>query len=160
VDGSTPAQRLTVLTSPQSKMELLANQFLYFKQFKTADAHVPGQQSVSAAIIAVIKMHLMVVNANGSLAVKTVAVNNPQKLKTALSVPQLALFIRLITAMKIIDEDNTTGFLKLVASAVATNKTGNVSSESLRNNFYSPNIAAKEVMKDYLFGMLNLLKSF
>lgn len=77
-----------------------------------------------------------------------------------LSVPQLALFIRLFIDTGIIKNDNNTALLKYFAAFVSTSKASVISAESLRVNFYSVPAAAKEIVKDRLIQMVNQLRNY
>jgi hypothetical protein len=82
----------------------------------------------------------------------------PFTLQTCLTVSQAALLVRLHTETGIIRSDNHTVLLKHLAAVLSTPHTGNVSAESLRIKFYTPDKAAKDIMKDYLFMMINKLR--
>lgn len=84
-----------------------------------------------------------------------------QQLVTNLSVPQLALFLRLIVDAGIIaGNNNITSLTAKVAAIVHTKKTAEVSPESLRIKYYAPEKAAISILKDYLLRMLGLLKNY
>jgi len=87
-------------------------------------------------------------------------VNFLGKLGTTLSVPQLALFIRLLVDTKIIDQHSQALLLKNIASVIHTARVSDISPESLRINYYTPNNAAKNIIKEYLINMVNRLKNY
>ncbi len=76
-----------------------------------------------------------------------------------LSVPQMALFIKLFIEAGLIKSENHTAFLRHLAGALTTPNTNIISADSLRANFYSPGDAAKKIVKDQLFLMINQLKT-
>lgn len=151
-------KQLLQMQSAAEKIDYLALEYIRFKHCMAANPCVPARPSLASTMLPVIKMHIAVVNEVKPAAAAMPALTT--KTKTALSVPQLALFIRLIVDMKIIHADNHTSLLKTIAAVVSTPKVNDISAESLRNNFYTPNRAAREIMKDYLVGMLNLLKTY
>lgn len=50
--------------------------------------------------------------------------------------------------------------LKKITGLVKTEKAISISEESLRNKFYTPQLGAVNVMKDYLLKMLNRLREY
>ena len=84
----------------------------------------------------------------------------PEKLGTSLSVPQLALFVRLLVDTNIINQQNQSSLLTHIAAIMHTAKAPQISPESLRINYYTPNTAAKNIVKEYLINMINRLKNY
>lgn len=81
-----------------------------------------------------------------------------EKILTHLSVTQLAVFVRLLTEVNILQTNNQSELLKKIASTIRTSKTDVVSAESLRVKFYSPERPAILIVREYLFQMINKLK--
>ena len=79
---------------------------------------------------------------------------------TSLSVSQLAVMAKLLVDCNIIQNSNHTGLMKLIAGAFKTNKAGQISAESLRVKFYTPEPAAINIVREYLHQMLNHLKKY
>jgi hypothetical protein len=77
---------------------------------------------------------------------------------TGLSVAQLAVFIKLLFDQGIIQHSNQKELLRLAATIFKTSRATAISQESLRNKYYSPDPAAISIVKDYLFGMIKILK--
>lgn len=75
-----------------------------------------------------------------------------------LSVSQLAIWCRLLSACDILKHDNQTKLLKLVASTLQTSRAASISADSLRAKYYSPNRASLAIVKEYLFHMMNLIR--
>ena len=82
------------------------------------------------------------------------------KLATTLSVAQLAVFLRLLLDEGIISTDNQSDVFRLVSMYVQTTRTPSISADSLRNKFYSPDNAAKSIVKDQLLNLFNRLKQY
>jgi hypothetical protein len=82
----------------------------------------------------------------------------PFTLQTCLTVQQVALLVRLHTETGVIRSENHTALLKQLAAVLSTPQTANVSAESLRVKFYTPDKAARDILKDYLFMMINKLR--
>jgi len=85
---------------------------------------------------------------------------NEERLLTSFSVPQLALFTRLLIDTEILQTKNHTATLRKIAASMRTSKTDSISAESLRIKFYNPESASKNIMKDCLLKMINQLRSY
>jgi hypothetical protein len=83
---------------------------------------------------------------------------NTHRVMTNLSVPQLGVFLRLLTETGIIDETNISGITGRAAQLFQTRKAAKISAESLRIKYYAPDKAAIIIMKEYLNNMLQLLR--
>ena len=85
----------------------------------------------------------------------------PQKeitpIETSLSVPQLALFIRLVIEEGIIKNQSYRNLSQITAQHFKTKNALNISSESLRLKAYAPDNSTKQIVKDILLNMLNKL---
>jgi hypothetical protein len=91
-------------------------------------------------------------------AAAAVAGGMEARIKTDLSVKQLAYMARLLSEEGIIGYPNHTQLLKLIASVFETKKTENISPESMRQSWYNPDSASKNILKEYLIHMLNRIK--
>lgn len=79
----------------------------------------------------------------------------------ALSVPQLAVLLRLLVDAGIITGvTNITHFTGIVAKNISTHKPVPVSAESLRSKYYSPDIPSLNIMKQHLLKMMRLISSY
>ena len=74
-----------------------------------------------------------------------------------LSVGQLALLMRLITEQEWISPDNQTEFFQLIASSFEMGNKGQISPQSLRNKYYTPDKASIKAVKDMLYELLKAL---
>lgn len=83
-----------------------------------------------------------------------------EPLLTSLSVAQLALFVRLLVDVGIIETKNQLSLLKKIAAVMRTRKTVSISDESLRSKFYAPQTTAAIIIKEYLLNMMNKLRSY
>ena len=83
-----------------------------------------------------------------------------QLMLTSFSVSQLAVMARLLVDCNIIQHSNQTNLMKRIAGAFKTNKAGQISAESLRVKYYTPEPAAINIIKEYLLQMLNQLKKY
>ena len=101
-------------------------------------------------------MHLGITTAPSASTVNT----KEEKILTALSVPQLALFIRLLIDVGILQARSRSAILRKIASSLSTAKTGSISEESLRIKFYTPQSVAINIIKEYLYKMINLLRDY
>jgi hypothetical protein len=79
---------------------------------------------------------------------------------TSLSVAQLALFVRLLIDVGIIQTKNQSSLLKKIAAVMQTPKTISISEESLRSKFYTPQGPTAIIIKEYLLNMMNKLRSY
>ncbi|QEC67915.1 hypothetical protein FRZ67_11615 [Panacibacter ginsenosidivorans] len=79
-------------------------------------------------------------------------------LQTNLSVPQLALFMRLLVESGVIAErNNITQLTSKAAAILQTKKSNCISAESLRIKYYAPEKAAINILKEYVSQMMQLL---
>jgi len=89
---------------------------------------------------------------------KTVNKANPVKLTPCkLSVGQLALLMRLITEQEWISPENQTEFFQLVACSFEMGNKGQISPQSLRNKYYTPDKASIQAVKNMLYELLKAL---
>lgn len=83
----------------------------------------------------------------------------PQKevalIETSLSVPQLALFIKLLIDTGIIKNQSYRNLTQMTAQYFKTKNAVNISSESLRLKAYAPDNSTKRMVKDTLLMLLN-----
>jgi hypothetical protein len=134
-------------------------------QYKLKDAwnegaFNPAAPSVMKSLMIMIKTAIKKITLEHEPVQSAPQMNFPGKLGTALSVPQLALFIRLLVDTKVIDQHSQSLLLKNIASVIHTARVSDISPESLRINYYTPNTAAKNIVKEYLINMVNRLKNY
>lgn len=152
-------EELLAITSATQQLEHVLMRIASLYKLPATEGYCTMQASVKQAMLQALKIKLTVLKQTVFLPVSNRKDGNT-KINTALSVPQLALLLRLMVDTKIIDEKNTTALLKQVSTAVCTAKTATVSAESLRINYYTPNAAAKNIMKEYLLQMVQLLNRY
>jgi len=83
---------------------------------------------------------------------------NNLSIQTCLSVSQLALLLRILIQTKMIQYDNQSELIRRVAALMHTQKTPSISAESLRTKYYHPDLAAKNILKEYLILLMNELR--
>lgn len=79
---------------------------------------------------------------------------------TGLSVPQLALLLRLLVEVGILQYSNLSELIRKIAGIFNTDKTAVISAESLRVKYYSPDNASKDILNDYLIRMRNTMRKY
>lgn len=84
-----------------------------------------------------------------------------EPLVTSLSVPQLALLLRLmVDAGMLVQGQNITALMSRIATHMQTRKALHISAESLRVKYYSPEKAAISILRDYIQKMMQLLRNY
>lgn len=151
-------KELSAISAGSQKIEYIAEHLGWFYNLPESEGHCVMQASVKQVMIKALKLRLSIIK-HGEQPATSKKVSSP-KINTALSVPQLALFVRLMIDSKIINESNNQAILKAAAAAIATGKTNVVSPDSLQVNFYTPNTASKIIIKEYLLQMMRLLNSY
>lgn len=86
-------------------------------------------------------------------------VESTAKLKTKLSVAQLAYFFRLQHDVGIISSKNQRDFLRKVSSQISTDRIENISFGSLSSKYYNVDSATKQAVKKVLTEMLESIDS-
>ena len=79
---------------------------------------------------------------------------NP-KILSSLSVPELALYFKLMIDMKFIQVENLQDFFRHITRTYRTKNTENISFESIRSKFYQPENATIKAVKSKLIEALN-----
>lgn len=82
-----------------------------------------------------------------------------QKLKTPLSVNQLAYFCKVLYDLKVIQSNNQTDVFKFIAENFETPNSKDISLQSLRSKYYIPDSKTKEAVKEIAIKMLNFINS-
>lgn len=155
--ANTTAQAEAASAIP-AKSQLLTAQLLKYKTTGVINTgYLPAENSVRQKMICFLQTQLQLLPAQ---PVYPAAEKPSQKLNTCLSVPQLALLIRLLMDTKIVNNTNQSALLKTIASFISTSKAASISPESLRINYYTPGVAAKNIIKEYLLQMLRLVNSY
>ncbi|HNP24437.1 MAG TPA: hypothetical protein PKM63_21160 [Panacibacter sp.] len=84
-----------------------------------------------------------------------------QAISVSLTVPQLAVMLRLLVDAEIITGvTNVTHFTAIVAGFIKTSKPVPVSSESLRCKYYSPDKPSLSIVREHLLKMMRLVGSY
>ncbi len=153
------------LETMSEKTEFLRNEIIRYNSYTPLAqyAYNPGTGSVKQYMLDIckIELELLYITATHSRDELMLPKRSTSfTLQTGLSVPQAALLVRLLVGAGMIKSDNHTALLKSLADILSTPRTSEVSAESLRVKFYTPDKAAKDILKDYLFMMLNQLKTF
>ena len=157
------------IISLETNAEKIAQWQLFYKEFKQLNylpdlALFPDSHSIKKQLLNKIKAeinYLQNMQLRITIAPSTNAVNTKEeKILTALSVPQLALFIRLLIDVGILQTGSRSAILRKIAASLSTAKTGSMSEESLRIKFYTPQTAAINIIKEYLYKMINLLRDY
>ncbi|HEX5153614.1 MAG TPA: hypothetical protein VFW07_19330 [Parafilimonas sp.] len=147
--------------SVSAKLDYLSCKIINYKLLPgRAAAFIPASAKIKHVLIAALKRECKLLQLMPAANISARAHTEISKLNTGLSVPQLALFIRLMIDAKIINETNQSALLKNIAAVICTSRTASVSSESLRINYYTPNGTAKNIVKDHLLNMISLLRSY
>ncbi len=79
---------------------------------------------------------------------------NQTKLKCSLSVPQLALFFRILHDLKIIETTNQTDILKFIVNNFKTSKAENISIRSLQSKYYNLDTATTRTIQKLTSDMM------
>jgi hypothetical protein len=92
---------------------------------------------------------------------ETLSANTDSKVfQTPMSVPQLALFVRLLVESGTIKCQNQSLLLRAIAASFSTAKATSISSESLRIKYYATDPASVNIVKEYVIKMMNQLRRF
>lgn len=92
---------------------------------------------------------------------KKAPASSGEPLITSLSVPQLALLIRLmVDAGMLVQGQNISALMSKIATHIQTRKVLHISAESLRVKYYSPEKAAISILRDYMQKMIQLLRNY
>ena len=83
--------------------------------------------------------------------------NTDKLIPCKFSVGQLALLMRLFVEQEWISPDNQTEFFQLIASSIMMGNKGQISPQSLRNKYYTPDKASIKAVKDLLYELLKEL---
>lgn len=81
------------------------------------------------------------------------------KLRTPLSVNQLAYFCKVLHDLKVIQSNNQTDVFKFIAENFETPNSKDISMQSLRSKYYIPDAKTKEAVKEIVIKMLNSINS-
>jgi len=84
---------------------------------------------------------------------------NGIKIKTALSVTELAVFIKLFIKKGLIINGSQIEVIRFIAEHYTSIKAEEISEESLRSKFYNTEVSAIDAVKDMLIEFMNLLNS-
>jgi len=144
---------------PQKLAYIMGELVHYHLLHGAGEGFIPAERSVKQTMISVLKKkHRLLQNMSALPAGNTRLQTG--KLHTVLSVPQLAVFIRLLVETKVINETNNLSLLRSVAAVISTEKATILSPGSLKINYYTPGNPAKTIVKDYLLNMMNILRRY
>lgn len=155
--------QLLTLNGKEEKIDFLTTELAKYElqRHLSPVGYHPLAKPVHKAVIGFLKSERKVLTMQNTLPVFS---HQPAaetgKIETTLSVPQLALFARLLIDANIIKTGNQAALLKQVAAAFSARGTTMVSSKSLRVNYYDPATPATNILKDHLINMLNQLKKY
>lgn len=153
-------QEIEAMSTISEKLQLVTTQILKYKSLNSiVNGYIPAERSVKHAVIIIFKTRLLYLTKQ-PFTETNFAKGALPKINTVLSVPQLALFVRLMIETKMLNETNQSAVLKNIAAVVSTSKTNSISFESLRINYYTPNLATKNIVKEYLLQMIRLVNSY
>ncbi len=93
-------------------------------------------------------------------AVNNLRAPNSEKIKSTLSVSQLAFLYRLMYDAKAISLSNQTDILKFISENFQTANAPDISVRSLRSKYYSVDLATKESLKALLHKITSLIDSY
>ncbi len=142
------------------KCGFIEEEMLKYRTVNTlSEGYIPGNHSVKKIMISRLKVKLQYI-ARQSFEQQRTVKPALSKLNTVLSVPQLALLVRLMVETKILNEISQVALLKNVAACTSTSKAASISFESLRINYYTPAAPAKNIVKEYLLQMLRLVNTY
>lgn len=91
---------------------------------------------------------------------KSVVVSTGEKIKSHLSVSQLALFCRLMYDQEAISVVKQTDILKFIANNFQTQNAPEISARSLRSKYYNIDLTTKEAVKDMLNKMIKTVDNY
>ena len=151
--------KIQAASTVQARSELLIQQLVKYKSLNSfSGGYLVSGNSVKETMISYLETQLTVLAAQPSGHM--MAEYKFTKLHTALSVPQLAFFTRLLVETKVLNEASQSALLKNLAAFVSTSKAPSISPESLRINYYTPNNATKNIIKEYLLQMIRLVNTY
>ena len=93
-------------------------------------------------------------------AVRVGEQNEFSKVRTSLSVAQLALAVKLLTETKVITNKNAAELMRIIAGSFRTDRQEVISEESLRNKSYSFETSTVSRVKDVIIELLNLARRY
>jgi len=154
------AKRLEAVSTSSEKFHLLLEEISGYKNllYQTS-GYIPARQSVAQLILDELKTRLYYFSRNFPQE-QRVSKSAFSKINTSLSVPQLALLVRLMVETKLLNEVSQLSLLKNVAAFTSTPKAASISFESLRINYYMPGTAAKNIVKEHLLNMARLVNTY
>jgi hypothetical protein len=79
---------------------------------------------------------------------------------TSLSVPQLALFIKILIDTGVISNKNQTELLRTISKTIRTSRNEIISAESLRNKYYSSDKATTDFIKNVIIDLRNQVNKY
>ena len=83
------------------------------------------------------------------------SISADSKVSTALSVPQLAYFIKILVETGVVNSPNDRDLIKFIATNTSSKKAATISPESLRIKYYSVEENTKDEIKDIVIKLLN-----
>lgn len=150
-DRETIKERLEYLSSYQKdlrQMEIFPNRKLYADQRSIHD-------QISSWITEEFEfVHNKLISSQLRI---TDEVKPDEKIQVHLSVPQLALFFRLLIETGIIENKKLATVIKTITKSFKTKHSEQISSESFRTKYYEIETKSVETIKDALIKMINIL---
>ena len=81
--------------------------------------------------------------------------NNHSKIRTKLSVPQLAYFFRIMYQLNLINNSNQSDILNFLSSNFETENTSEISFNSLKSKYYSVDPSTRSSVREIIIKMMN-----
>jgi hypothetical protein len=155
----TQAQKLEVLLLTFKKLKQL--------QLKPGVAFKPQMISLKEQVVGWISEEIYYLEKQqsflGAASIQLHSIHEKdedEKLHTALSVQQLAIFIRAARDTGMLTNKNQTALLKTIAKVFRTPYAETISAESLRIKYYMPEPGATQSVKDLLMEMFKKVQSY
>jgi len=82
------------------------------------------------------------------------------KIQLAMSVPQIAFFVKLLVEAKVILNDNIVELLRFLSKFLVSKRSETVSYDSLRSKYYNVEQSTKSSVKNILIRMINLVDRY
>ena len=86
--------------------------------------------------------------------------NSTSKIRTNLTVSHLSIAIKLLMGTGVIKNSNASEIIRMVSKIFRTEKSENISEDSLRNKSYNMESSAIEGMKHVIVGLLNEVRKY
>jgi hypothetical protein len=152
--------RLEAQETLAERVNLLYYYRKYYRQLpvQKAYAYQPLDPSVDQTILSWIAEELVYLQEVGDVP----AIEDKERLlrvKTSLSVPQIALLLRLFSEVGIFHKQNKTNIFRRFSRLLATDRKEEISHKAIKDRYYHPDRTTITAVKDKVIAMLNFLNS-